>query len=352
VEKEGKTWQEIIGDEGEEEFDHVLMEAVKQLGIDVKIFRNLIFEFDSICGENGKMTVENDRIIVSKDKIILVEVKNGHYLNHWDYGADTWILLNGDTESNPVSQNQYHKKVLQLMYGERLGEIYTIEAIMKYKGLRYKTDNANDYVLGKDNLLRGLVMLLATPGNVKNYEELIREFEDVERVSHARKLKHKENLHNYEEKNKRLKSKKQMGYIPFRLTDVAYCKCGGLLILKDWKKCRQRQYLVGCVNYKDKVSEKGEHDCYYYDSFKDIKIIHIENRIGDHMMEEDRYSILDDYYKMEGEINRLGKEKKQLEEELVAIKKALARKTKEKELLEVKLKRFKPLFWLIYLKQK
>lgn len=142
---------------GEKYVSKKIKEVIKTLGKDIRLYGPIILKYYSIYGE---MTCEIDHIIVLGNTIILGETKNGSYENI-DYEASCWTLLNrNDITDNPIVQNHYHKEVFCSEFGLERHNVVTVEFLLNYEECKIRTQNPNDYVLGKDNIDKYLLLLL------------------------------------------------------------------------------------------------------------------------------------------------------------------------------------------------
>lgn len=297
------------GTQGEAYVRDVIEKASKFVGKTVRVFNHVILDFYSVY---GKRTAEIDHIIVTDDKIIIGETKAANYV-HTDYSEVPWTLLSGDTTDNPIVQNHYHKQVFCSCFGIPRERVITVEFLLEYSNCGLRSQYPNDYVLGKDNLLKGLCLLFSESKETLNFDELCKQLERIEAASVGRENEHEENLKEVREIEEKTRTRDK--HYRFKRTDIAKCPlCDGFLVFryKPWVKKKLGNInntwniALGCSNYPitgcnvfiTPRKDGGQ-------GFDDVEEIHIEDRMEWTMEERHVGSILDEHINLKKENERL-----------------------------------------------
>ena len=304
------------GNQGEAYVRDIIEQASKFVGKTIRVFNHVILNFPSVYGTR---TAEIDHIIVTDDRIIIGETKAAKYVQT-DYSEETWTLLNGVTTDNPIEQNHFHKLIFCSHFDIPREQVATVEFLLEYSERSLRSHYPNDYVLGKDNLLKGLCLLLYDGNEKLDFEELCKQLEKIEVKSAWRGAEHKENLEEIREIEEKTRTRDK--HYRFKRTDIVNCPlCDGFLVFryKTWvkkelgNKKNTWNIALGCSNYPKtgcnafiKPKKDGGQ------GFDDVEEIHIEDRMGWTMEERHVGTILDEYINLRKENERL---KSSLQEE-------------------------------------
>lgn len=289
-EKKGKIGEDIV--------HHVIEDALRIAGVEGTIFDNVIVEYSSIFGYYGVMTAEIDHIVVTKEFVFIIETKNQE-LSQWNMKSSEWILKNGDTVSNPVIQNQNHKKIFCSLMGIPREAVITIECLLNQSLNCNYICNTNDYIFGGSNITDYLVLLFSSKGNfVIDNEKVKAKINEYVKVSASKKQIHNQNVKKAKSIQNWLETHKV--YHKFKLTDIAYCpECNALLnfVAGSWRDIERNnvrkspQYKISCSSYR----ESGCEFTRFYSKFKEIMVTNIEERNGWIELEKCNITILDEY---------------------------------------------------------
>lgn len=293
------------GIDGEELVKKVIMKASATMGKHVKVFNHVILDFDSVY---GRRTAELDHIIVTDNKIIIGETKNGFYKGT-EYEKLPWTHLDGSQTDNPVVQNHYHKKIFCSLFNIQREKVVTVEFLLKYSKCKVRTQYANDYVLGIDNLFNGICLLISDDSGKSNFKQLCNQLKEIEKKSIGREQEHINNLIEIREIEE--KTRTRDNHYKFKRTDVVLCpRCGANLVFryKKWKKYKignkkkTKNIALGCSNFAitkcnsfiEPLKDGGG-------GFDNIQPIRIEDRMGWTMEEQHKKTILDEYISLKKE---------------------------------------------------
>lgn len=339
---------------GEKYVSKKIKEVIKTLGKDIRLYGPIILKYYSIYGE---MTCEIDHIIVLGNTIILGETKNGSYENI-DYEASCWTLLNGnDITDNPIVQNHYHKEVFCSEFGLERHNVVTAEFLLNYEECKTRTQNPNDYVLGKDNIDKYLLLLLYFySDNIEKCDnsKLCEKLQIYQYGYSKLKAEHIKKL----EKVKRIEEKTRTrdGNYRFKRTDIARCpNCNSFLYLNGENKIvhvrKSFQIEVKCKRCNFFVPPFKDDDKGVRSGFYQIKAMHLEDYKG-WKMEEHIDTAIDIYEKMKEEnailkekvqnlISDKDNEKREFENVLCSLKEESRKKENEIYFLKMELKKAK-----------
>lgn len=240
------------GNQGEAYVRDIIEQASKFVGKTIRVFNHVILDFPSVYGTR---TAEIDHIIVTDDRIIIGETKAAKYVQT-DYSEETWTLLNGFTTDNPIEQNHFHKLIFCSHFDIPREQVVTVEFLLEYSERSLRSHYPNDYVLGKDNLLKGLCLLLYDGNEKLDFEELCKQLEKIEVKSAWRDAEHKENLEEIREIEEKTRTRDK--HYRFKRTDIVNCPlCDGFLVFryKTWvkkelgNKKNTWNIALGCSNY-------------------------------------------------------------------------------------------------------
>ena len=257
--------KEEKGNAGEKIVKEFIVDLLEKEGIFYQIEQNIILEYESLFGSEGKFgysTTEIDIVVFTRFFIFLFEVKNVLY-QETDYNESTWIVVNGETTSNPLMQNHNHKCILCSELKIPREKVITIEVLLE----NGKIENTispykNDYVFNKEDLYNKLKWLLISCDNKEMpmqdwYNLLLSKKAKIQKEEHIR------NIDTVEAIEKRIwnATKKR-----FHRTDIIYCpRCenGKLSFMhKLWHseghhKRKSEHYFMGCSNYRSEIPCKG-----------------------------------------------------------------------------------------------
>ena len=364
-----KKSREEKGKEGENYVMEVIRKATDIIGRNVKVFNHVILDFDSVY---GKRTVEIDHIIVTNSRIIIVETKNGYY-ERIDYKAITWSHLDGAVTDNPIIQNHYHKQIFCPIYNIKREKVVTAEILLQYLDCDTRTQYANDYVWGKDNVQDGIGMLMIDDKDNFEFKHLCEQLEKVESMSKGREDEHIQNINEIREIEEKTRTRDK--HYKFKRTDMVRCPaCEGNLVFryKHWvkyeigNKKRTKNIALGCSNYASKQCNtfiKPTRDG--GSGFDNIVAISIEERMEWTMDEQhvdtfwDKYNSLKVYN--EEILDRLIKEKQnssckekkifELQKENEDLRKSIKSANERAKNAEIENKKYKRIFRKIYIKK-
>ena len=357
------------GIQGEAYVRDVIEKASELLGKLIRVYNHVILDFPSVY---GKRTAEIDHIIVTDDRIIIGETKAANYVQT-DYSEETWTLLNGVTTDNPIEQNHFHKQIFCSCFDIPREQVVTVEFLLEYSERSVRSHYPNDYVLGKDNLLEGICLLLSEGKEKLDFDELCKQLEKIEAKSAWRDAEHKENLEEIREIEE--KTRTRDNHYRFKRTDTVKCPlCDGFLFFryKPWvkKKLGNKKntwnIALGCSNYSktgcDKFIEPKKDGG---QGFDDVEEIHIEDRMGWTMEERHVGTILDEYINLRKENERLKnnlqaeRSKNQAKDNQILdlretnkrLESNVAKSINRAEEAEQECKRFKRFFGQVYIKK-
>lgn len=294
------TERERRGKIGEETVRQWIDTALSISGVQGYVFDNVIVKYPSIFGYYGIMTTEIDHIVVTNGAIFVFETKNQE-LKEWNLKEPEWALMNNETVSNPIIQNQNHKKILCSVLGVHRENIITVECLLRQAFSTPFMRNTNDYVFFGENVLGFLALLFVSKTYTEfEFENVVERLEQLRGVSNRLRNGHNKNVEKQQDAQKWIKS--HIGYHMFKMTDTANCPwCGELLNLVpgswvDTERNNERkspQYMVGCSSNKNgcKFAKR-------YKEFSDIRITSIEERNGWVEMEIHNTTVLDEYLEL------------------------------------------------------
>lgn len=247
------------GEEGENFVYEIVHTVLEEMDYKYKINRNAILPFESVYGVAGFITAEFDITVFTPFYIFLIEIKNECYLE-FDYQEPLWKLKNGETASNPLSQNHTHKNVFCSELRIPREKVITIEVLLQNgKNANENSPYPNDYVFDKNELQQKLRYLFATESDQKNDVDISSKL-FLEKINRY-KLKKEDHIANLKRTEKiETRIRRVIGWINLRRTDIVLCeKCNtGKLCFREkkykstYKNDRaSTHYFLGCSNYGD-----------------------------------------------------------------------------------------------------
>ena len=326
------TERERRGKIGEETVRQWIDTALSISGVQGYVFDNVIVKYPSIFGYYGIMTTEIDHIVVTNGAIFVFKTKNQE-LKEWNLKEPEWVLINNETVSNPIIQNQNHKKILCSALGVHRENIITVECLLRQAFSTPFMRNINDYVFFGENVIGFLALLFVSKTYTEfEFENVVERLEQLKGASNRSRNGHNKNVEKQQDAQKWIKS--HIGYHMFKMTDIANCPwCGALLNLVpgswvDTERNNERkspQYMVGCSSNKNgcKFAKR-------YMEFGDIMITSIEERNGWGEMEIHNTTVLDEYMELKRNQQRYLEQIDDLKSGLSAVK-------KENEVMAMKL---------------
>lgn len=218
-----------LGIKGENKVKRAIYQTIKELGYMDRVYSNCLIQYDSIY---GSMTAEMDVVFFSPKRIYIFEVKNAIFTSS-GYDEKIWKLFDeekGGTEkcSNPLLQNQYHKRVLCEALGIPLDSVTTIEVLLgNGKENRRRSPLPNDFILDEQELFTDLKYVLVSLASTRkdfNIEQAHARF-----LEEIKKAKEDEVYHNHRIKRAKIiqRQLKEQNARFFKFTDRVNCPfCG------------------------------------------------------------------------------------------------------------------------------
>lgn len=362
------------GNYGEQIAQEMITNAAKNIDGDIRVYNNIILEFPSVFGNSpeGMFTTEIDHIIVTPYLVVLVETKNEE-IAVGGYLEDTWILKNGEEVSNPINQNQMHKKVFCNTLGVDSNRVFTIELLLGQSVANCSSQNTNDYIMSDEDFERNLTLLLSTKYKKIMDVCLNEKLKQMEKQSEYKRNVHINNINKAKDISEWIRTHEN-AYV-FSFLDTVKCpKCGSYMLFRKAKYVdysrnntrRSKQYMIGCLNY----AITGCDGRVYYskkkgEGFQKVNRISFEERSGWSEQEKTTNNILEDYWFVKREnaaiknrLNDLADEIEGQESEIGEYKKkthllSQEKQSVEKEKIELKkeLNKYKRLFGNIYIRR-
>lgn len=298
-----KNYCEEKGKNGEDLVYQWVCDILNGMDFNYRIVRNAILPFESVYGEWGKITAEFDILIFTSYFVFMIEVKNERYIK-CDYGEPVWEIEK-DTVSNPLRQNQAHKKVFCSELNIPRERVLTIEVLLENgKCEKMKSPYPNDYVFDKSDFCENAKYLLGTKySEPLNYESLYANFKKKVDAYKYTIEEHKSILKRTEKIETRIN--RELGYVNLHRTDTVMCsKCktghlffGDKSYVSPGNTNATTHYFLKCSNYSKE--EDGCVGLIYVDKdksideFKKICPISIERK-NDWGDEKVMHTLLDD----------------------------------------------------------
>ena len=367
-----KNYCEEKGKIGEDLVYEWVNDMLSSMDFEYRIARNTILPFESVYGEKRKITAEFDISVFTPYFVFLIEVKNEVYTKY-DYGEPLWEIKE-DMVSNPLVQNQGHKKVFCSEMNIPREKVLTIEILLENgKCKNQKSPYPNDYIFDKSDFYENAKFLFATESSDSlDYEALFTSFKKKVNAHKYTLEDHKSILNRTEKIETRIR--RVLGWINLHRTDTVICpKCKtGYLFFGDKKYVAPGNskatihYFLKCSNYTNEdvkcvgliYVDKDKS----IDEFKAICPVSIEIK-NDWGEEKVVHTLLDEVEEIKKErdslhnnVLLLEKQKNDLERKLVRSKEetkqyvcSLQKQQHENETLHERLDSFRKILGNIYL---